>query len=115
MTGPARNEVTITLAGEERTLRASFTAIAAIEKALGKSMMAVINKVASGDLAVTEAAVIIFHGLRGFDDTRLTYEQVGEAVVTAGVTKVSLPVVEFVNIALSGVEVGKPEEPVAAL
>lgn len=114
MTNPMRNEVSITLAGEERTMRATFTAIAAVEKALGRSMVAIINKVAGGDLGVTEAATIVYHGLRGNEDTRLSYEQVGEAVVEAGLGNVSAAVVGFVSIALSGVEVGKPKEPVAA-
>lgn len=109
-----RNEVSIQLAGIERTMRASFTAIVAIEKAVGKSMTAIISQIASGDLSVTEAATIIHHGLRGFDDKRLSFEQVGEAVVVAGLTNISTAVVEFVSASLNGVSVGKPKEPETA-
>ena len=109
MSDVLRNEVSIELAGETRTMRASFAAIRAIEAALGKSMMAVINQVADSDLSVTAATTIIYHGLLGFDDKRLSMDQVGEAVLAAGLTNVSLPIVNFVSRSLSGVEVGKPE------
>ncbi|WP_442577864.1 gene transfer agent family protein [Mesorhizobium sp. ASY16-5R] len=106
-----RNEVTITLAGEDRTMRATFGAIRAIEGALGKSMIALINQIGQqGDLSITDAATIVHHGLRGHDDPRLTLEEVGEGIVEAGLSKISLPVVEFVSRALSGVSVGKSEK-----
>jgi hypothetical protein len=110
MENTLRNEVSITLAGEERIMRATFTAIVAIEKALGKSMTAIINQVAAGDISITDSALIVYHGLRGNQDTRMSFEQVGEALVEAGMAAVSLPVVEFVSRSLSGVSVGKPEE-----
>lgn len=104
-----RNEVTIHLDGMDRTMRASFSAIMAIEKALGKSMTAIINQVASGDMSITESATIVYHGLRGNDDTRMTFDQVGEAIVNSGMGAVSIPIVEFVSRSLNGVQVGKPE------
>ena len=109
-----RNEVTITLAGEERIMRATFTAIVAIEKQLGKGMTAIISQIADGDLSITESAYIIYHGLRGYDDKRLTFDQVGDGIVAAGIGNISMAVVEFVSKALSGVSVGKPETPEAA-
>lgn len=104
-----RNEVKITLAGEERTMRASFEAIFAIEAATGKSMTAIINQVADGDLSITQAATIVHHGLRGYGDSRLTFGQVGAAIVEAGLGEVSLPIVHFVQSSLNGVSVGKPQ------
>jgi hypothetical protein len=104
-----RNEVKISLAGEERTMRASFEVIVAIESATGKSMTALINQIANGDMSVTEAATIVHHGLRGFDDRRLSYQEVGNAVVEAGLGNVSIPIVEFVSKSLNGVSVGKPQ------
>jgi hypothetical protein len=109
MENARRNEFAITLAGQERVMRADFTAIEAIEKALGKSIIAITGQVAGGDLSVTAAAIIIFHGLRGNDDKRLDYRQVGNAVVEAGLSNVSIAVVEFVSACLNGVSVGKPE------
>jgi hypothetical protein len=111
MTDILRNEVEIELAGATRTMRATFAAIRNIESALGKSMMAVIGSIGNnGDLSYTDAATIIFHGLRGNGDTRLTLDQVGEAIVEMGMAKISVPVVNFVSQALSGVSVGKPAE-----
>ncbi len=108
---PLINEVTIELAGQTRTMRASFSAIVQIERVLGKSMTAIIDKVAASDLAITEAAHIIYHGLRGYDDKRLSFEQVGEAIMERGLGEVSMAVVEFVSRSLNGVSVGKPSEP----
>jgi hypothetical protein len=92
-------------------MRANFSAIVAIEKALGKSMIALINQIAAGDVGVTESAHIIYHGLRGNTDARLSFEQVGEAVIERGLSAVSLPIIEFVSRSLNGVSVGKPSEP----
>ncbi|CUW85716.1 GTA-gp10 family protein [Rhizobium pusense] len=109
MDNALRNEIEITLAGEKRIMRASFSAILAIEKALGKSMTAIINQVAAGDISITDSALIIYHGLVGNKDTRLSFEQVGDAILEAGMGAVSIPVVEFVSRSLNGVTVGKPE------
>lgn len=105
------NETTIELDGEQRIMRASFTAIMNIERALGKSMTAIITKIANGDLAITEAAHIIYHGLRGNDDKRLSFEQVGEAIMERGLSEISMPVVEFVSASLNGVSLGKSNPP----
>ena len=111
MAGVLRNEVEIELSGEKRVMRASFAAIALIERQLGKSMTSIINKIAGGDLSVTEAVTIIHHGLRGYDDKRLSFDQVGDAVMERGMNSdISIAVVEFAQLALNGVSVGKPEE-----
>lgn len=115
MSDPIRNEIELDLAGETRTMHASFAAIRGIEAALGKSITAIINNVAvNGDLSVTDAATIVYHGLRGFDDKRLSLDQVGDAIMVAGVIKVSVHVVEFLTMALNGVSVGKSTEPTPA-
>lgn len=108
---PLRNEVEIQIAGELRVMRATFTAIVQIEKQLGKSMIALTSRIANGDLSVTEAAYIIYYGLRGYDDKRLSLEQVGEGVLAAGLSNMSMPVIEFLTMTLNGVSVGKPSEP----
>ena len=96
-------------------MRASFTAIRAIETALGKSIVAVINQIGQqGDLSFTDAATIIHHGLRGNQDTRLSLDDVGDAVLDEGLGNASVAVVEFLSIALNGVTVGKPVEPETA-
>lgn len=110
MSGPVLNEVKIDLAGETRTMRASFSALIEIERDLKKSLIALINQAAeSGDIGVTEAAVIVHHGLRGYQDARLTYAQVGEAIMEAGLPNILGAVMEFLGKALNGVTMGKPQ------
>jgi hypothetical protein len=109
MTNPLRNEVTITLAGQERTMRATFSALRSIEQSLGTSIIGLIKRTASADLGLGDTATIIFHGLRGHEDTRLTMEQVGEAVMNEGLTNLLKPVMEFIGKSMDGVKMGKPE------
>jgi hypothetical protein len=109
MAEPLRNEVTLTLAGEERTMRATFTALRSIEQALGVSIIKLIGRVASADMGLGDTATIIFHGLKGFGDTRLSLEEVGEAVLEAGRTNLIKPVMEYISKSMDGVKVGKPE------
>lgn len=103
-----RNQVAITLAGEERVMQASFGALRGIEQALGESIISTIARARL--IGVTDCAVIIFNGLKGYNDTRLTLEQVGEAVVDQGLAAIGLPCMKFLSIAMNGVSVGKPEE-----
>ncbi|MBY5698398.1 GTA-gp10 family protein [Rhizobium leguminosarum] len=105
-----RNEVKITLAGEERTMRATFSAIRGIEASLGKSIIAIISQSGNGDLSITDAVTIIHYGLRGYDDKRLSLDQVGDAVMDVGFSAVSLAAIQFLSVALGGVSVGKPQE-----
>lgn len=107
-----RNEVSISLAGETRTLRATFTAIRAIERDLGKSIIKVVDDLGlRGDISVTDTATIIYRGLQGYGDTRLTLDQVGNALVQEGFTEKAASAAEFLRVALMGVStVGKQTE-----
>ncbi len=109
MSEPLRNEVTITLAGEERTMRATFAAMRGIEQALGQSVISLMSKIGNRDMGIGDTATIIFWGLKGFGDTRLTFEQIGDAVMEAGLIPLALPVMEFIGKSMNGVSVGKSE------
>lgn len=110
MADKLRNEVQITLAGQERTMRATFSAIRNIESALKMNLVPLIERYGLGDMGVTQAATIVFYGLQGFGDTRLkSVDEVGDAIVEAGLAAVAPAIVEFLNASLSGVTVGKPE------
>lgn len=109
MSNDLRNEVTITIAGEERTMRATFGALRAIEQTLGTSVLGLVKKAMHSELGIFETAVVIFNGLKGFDDTRLSLEQVGEGVVIEGLNSVTMPVLDFIGKAMKGVQVGKPD------
>lgn len=109
------NQVDVRLAGTTRTMKATFSAIAGIERDLGKSIIRFMDDVQVGDISFTAVALVIFHGLKGNDDTRLTLEQIGDAVVEAGITSddalsPSLAAVKLLGVALKGVGGGKPEK-----
>jgi hypothetical protein len=105
-----RNEVKISLGGVDRTMRATFKAIYAIEKDLGKPWSHVGQMVIEGSYGVREIATIIHHGLRGYDDNRLSFDEVGEAVMQEGINNCVAPIVEFISIAFQGVKsAGKSE------
>ncbi|MDN3273394.1 GTA-gp10 family protein [Frankia sp. RB7] len=99
-----RNEVEITLAGKVRTMRATFEALQSIEARLG-NLTRIIQQVVSGDVGITLCATVTYYGLAGFGDTRLTYEEVGKAVMDMGLGKAMKPVTDFLMIAMAGVDV----------
>jgi hypothetical protein len=108
MAEPLRNEVSIQLGGEARTMRATFAALRGIERDLGMNIVPLLFKIGDADVGVNQAAVVIFHGLKGYGDTRLTLDEVGEAVLAEGLSNLMLPVTEFLKKALDGASLGKP-------
>ncbi len=107
MADALRNEVSVTLDGTEYTVRATFAAIRGIERDLKTNLVPLIEKLGRGDVGIEQAAVIVFHGLRGNGDTSLNLEQVGELILKTGLGEVMLPVVEFLSHAMQGVSLGK--------
>ena len=107
---PMRNEMNITLNGAEYTMRATFGAIRGIERDLRTNLVPLIEKLACSDIGVEQMSVIIFHGLRGYDDTSMGLEEVGEAVVKGGIASVAVAVSRFLSLAMSGVSLGKSAE-----
>jgi hypothetical protein len=110
MADALRNEVGIDLDGQTRTMRATFASIRGIERDLKTNLVPLIEKLGRGDVGIEQAAVIVFHGLRGFGDTELNLDQVGEAILKTGLGSVMMPVVEFLSQAMQGVTLGKPQE-----
>lgn len=108
-----RNEVAITLAGEERTMRATFAAIRNIERDLGTNVIPLIRKMGQSDVGIGEVTTVIYRGLEAYGDTRLSHDEVGNAVMQNGITVLMGQVFEFLSKAMSGVNVGKtqPEGP----
>lgn len=99
------NSVTIILAGQERTLKATFKAMREIERVLQRPWASLGNMVVSGTMGVTEMATIIHQGLLGFNDTRLSFDEVGEAVVAEGIQTLLDPVTSFILIGFRGAKV----------
>lgn len=111
-----RNEVSIELAGKPRVMRATFGAIRAIERDVGKSLVKVVDDLGlRGDISVSDTVTVIFYGLQAYGgDTRMTLDEVGNAVVAEGFTQKAAAAAEFLRVALMGVSTpGKPQEETA--
>ena len=80
---PARGEAGVRVAGETLMLRPSFAALVAAEEALGP-LFALVERAADGTLGVGEIVTLFWHCLRDPPEG-LTREQLGDAVIEAGI------------------------------
>lgn len=104
MADKLRNESTITLAGQERTMRADFQAIRGIESELKTDFVPLAMQMAQSRVGLNHLVVIIANGLKGNGDTRLSREEIGEAIMQRGILKVTREVNDFMSIALGDLE-----------
>jgi len=107
MSNDLRNEFSIELGGETRSMRATFEALRGIERDLKTNLIPLIDRFGRGDVGVEMTAVIIYHGLQGFGDSRLSLNEVGKHVMEDGLSKLMEPVVRFLGQAMGGVSLGK--------
>jgi hypothetical protein len=114
MADPLRNEVAITLDGTEYTLRATFAAIRGIERDLRTNLIPLIDRIARSDVGLEQCAIVISHGLRGYGDTSLTVDEIGELVLKTGVGTIMGAIIDFLGRAMEGVSLGKLKETEAA-
>jgi hypothetical protein len=110
MENALRNEITITLDGRDYTLRATFSAIRAIERDLRTNLVPLIGNIARRDVGIEQCAIIIHHGLIGYGDKSLMLDQVGDLVMKTGVGDVMGPIVTFLTKAMEGIAMGKSED-----
>jgi hypothetical protein len=80
---PARGEAGVRVAGEMLVLRPSFAALVAAEEALGP-LFALIERAADGTLGIGEIVTLFWHCLCDPPEG-LTREQLGDAVIEAGI------------------------------
>ncbi|WP_375197365.1 gene transfer agent family protein [Sphingobium sp.] len=83
----ARGEAALELGGETFTLRPSFAALVAAESELGP-LFALVERAAEGRLSLSEMAGLFWHCLVD-PPGGLTREALGEAIVAAGLAKLS--------------------------
>jgi len=76
-----RGEAALRIAGRERVLRPTFAALVAAEDELGP-LFALVERAGAGQLRLAELAALFWHCLAARDG--VTREQVGEAVLAAG-------------------------------
>jgi hypothetical protein len=102
MTPPAnpwRGEDTLLVAGTPRTLRPSFAALVAAEEELGP-LFALVERAGSGQLKLAEIAALFWHCLANGEG--LTREDVGEAVLAAGLAACARPLRTLLGQILQG-------------
>ena len=96
---PHRGEAALTIAGEPRLLRPSFTALVAAEEELGP-LFAVVERAAAGQLRLGEMAALFWHCLS--EREGLTREAVGEAVACQGLAACAAPLRVLLGQILQG-------------
>lgn len=96
---PLRGEAELVIGGVAHVLRPSFSALVAAEEELG-ALFALVERAGAGQLRLTEIAALFWHCLTARDE--LTRDQVGEAVVTAGLAAASKPLRSLLAQILQG-------------
>jgi len=100
---PARGEVAFTVAGRARALRPTFGALVAAEQELG-SLYALVERASEGQLRLAEVAALFWHCLTERGD--LTREEIGEAVMDAGLAGCTAPLRCLLGQILRGAAAG---------
>ena len=94
-----RGEASLTIAGQLRLLRPTFAALVAAEEELGP-LFALVERAGDGKLALAEMAGLFWHCLA--DRGGLTREDVGEAVMQAGLAACARPLRVLLGQILQG-------------
>lgn len=85
---PHRGEASLPIAGTERRLRPSFTALVAAEEELGP-LFALVERAGAGQLRLSEMTALFWHCLA--EREGVTRDVVGEAVVARGLAACAAP------------------------
>jgi hypothetical protein len=94
-----RGEAVLAVAGSERVLRPTFAALVAAEDELGP-LFALVERAGSGQLRLGELAARFWHCLAEHDG--VTRENVGEAVLAAGLAGCAKPLRTLLGQILQG-------------
>ena len=100
-----RGELMLELAGVQLRLRPTFQAMASAEGRLGKSLAKVFNDFqVETDLRIVDVATIIseFAAAAGHAPAETNLNTIGELVRQEGVTKLFMPILKLLSVALSG-------------
>ncbi|MFM5906086.1 MAG: gene transfer agent family protein [Novosphingobium sp.] len=85
---PLRGEAELAIGGKAHVLRPSFSALVAAEEELGP-LFALVERAGAGQLRLAEMAALFWHCLASRDG--LTRDDVGEAVLQAGLAGCARP------------------------
>jgi hypothetical protein len=94
-----RGEAVLAVAGSERVLRPTFAALVAAEEELGP-LFALVERAGGGQLRLGELAALFWHCLAEHDG--VTRENVGEAVLAAGLAGCAKPLRTLLGQILQG-------------
>ena len=95
-----RGEALLVIKGDPRLLRPTFNALVTAEEELGP-LFALVERAAAGQLRLSEIATLFWHCLAEQDTSR---EEVGEAVMTAGLAACAVPLRVLLGQILQGRE-----------
>ena len=96
---PLRGEASFVIAGQPHRLRPSFAALIAAEEEIGP-LFALVERAGAGQLRLTELTALFWHCLP--TPHGLTREDVGEAVVAAGLAACAAPLRQLLGQILQG-------------
>ena len=102
---PVRGEAALRIGGRERVLRPSFAALVAAEDELGP-LFALVERAGAGQLRLAELAALFWHCLAERDG--LAREDVGEAVLAAGLAGCAPALRCLLGQILQGPSTGSP-------
>lgn len=95
---PLRGEAAIMLRGTAHKLRPSFTALVAAEEELGP-LFALVERAGAGQLRLAEIAALFWHCQA---TSALNHQEMGEAVVEAGLAACAAPLRTLLGQILQG-------------
>jgi len=95
----ARGEATLTITGTQHLLRPTFGSLVMAEEELG-SLFALVERAGAGELKLAEITALFWHCLA--DQTGLTRDDVGKAVMDMGLARASKPLRTILHQILQG-------------
>jgi len=96
---PARGEAALFVAGRERVLRPTFSALVAAEQELGP-LFALVERAGAGQLRLAELATLFWHCLA--ERELIARDEVGEAVLAVGLAGCAAPLRQVLQQILQG-------------
>lgn len=85
---PHRGEAALTISGQPKLLRPTFSALIAAEEELGP-LLALVERAADGQLKLSELSALFWHCLA--DQETFTRHDVEEAIIALGLTRCAAP------------------------
>lgn len=96
-------EFKIELAGQERTMKANFACIEALEtQILNKGIFETLTEAMQNKGKFTDITAVIHAGLAANKDTRLNRQEVGQALLEGGLVKYMEVYIEFLTYCITG-------------